>query len=92
MLKVRAMSSILSRFKAIFQARVNAVADQMQDPRASLDYSLTRLEENRRQLGRSLIDVSAAKRRLENQRDQMAAAVARYAEQARASAKAGRAA
>ncbi len=84
------MSSILSRFKAIFQARANAVADQMEDPRASLDYSLTKLEENRRQLGRSLIDVSAAKRRLENQRDQMAAAVARYAEQAKASVEAGR--
>ena len=82
--------SILSRFTAIFQARANAVADQMEDPKASLDYSLTKLEENRRQLSRSLVEVSAAQQRLENQRDQMAAAAEKYSEQARASVEAGR--
>jgi len=84
------MSSILARFKAIFQARANAVADQLEDPSASLDFSLTKLEENRRQLSRSLIEVSAAKRRLENQRDQMAAAVKKHEQQARAAVEAGR--
>lgn len=82
--------SILSRFKAIFQAQADAVADQMEDPKASLDFSLTKLEENRRQLARSLIEVSAAKQRLENQRDQLAAAAAKYEEQARASVQAER--
>lgn len=82
--------SILTRYKAIFQAQANAVVDQLEDPKVSLDYSLTRLEGNRRQLGHSLIDMSSAKRRLENQRDQTAAAVARYAQQARASVEAGR--
>ncbi len=81
--------SVLSRFKAIFQAQANAVADQMEDPKASLDFSLTKLEENRRQLARSLIEVSAAKQRLENQRDQLAAAAAKYDEQARAAVQAG---
>jgi phage shock protein A len=84
------MSSILSRFKAIFQAQANAVADQMEDPGASLDYSLTKLEGNRRQLSRDLIEVSAAKQRLENQRDEVAAAVDKYEKQARASVEAGR--
>lgn len=84
------MSSILSRFKALFQAQANAVADQLEDPKASLDYSLTKLEDNRRQLSRSLIEVSAARRRLENQRDEVTAAVNKYAEQARASVDAGR--
>lgn len=82
--------SILSRFKAIFQAQANAVADQIEDPKASLDLSLSKLEENRRQLARSLVEVSAAKKRLENQRDQLAAAAARYEEQAQASLQAGR--
>lgn len=82
--------SILTRYKAIFQAQANAVVDQLEDPKVSLDYSLTRLEGNRRQLGHSLIDKSSAKRRLENQRDQTAAAVARYAQEARASVEAGR--
>ena len=63
----------------------------MEDPKASLDYRLTKLEEHRRQLGRSLIEASAAKRRLENQRNQMAAAVARYTEQATASVEVERA-
>lgn len=76
--------SIVTRFKDIFQARANAAADQLEDPKASLDYSLTKLEENRRQLSRGLIEVSAAKRRLENQRDQLAAAAEKYAEQAKA--------
>lgn len=76
--------SIVTRFKEIFQARANAAADQLEDPKASLDYSLTKLEENRRQLSRGLIEVSAAKRRLEDQRHQLAAATEKYTEQAKA--------
>lgn len=82
--------SILSRFKAIFQARANQVADQFEDPKAGLDYGLAKLEESRSQISRSLIDVSAAKNRLENQRDQMNAAVQKYEEQAQAAVKAVR--
>lgn len=81
---------IFARFKAIFQAQANAVADQLDDPKATLDFSLTKLEENRRQLSRSLIDVSAAERRLEVQRDLMVAAVTRYEERAKAAVAAGR--
>lgn len=84
------MSGILTRFKAIFQAQANQVAEQMEDPRASLDYSLTRLEQNRRELARSLVEVSAAGRRLESQRDQLAASQRLYEEQAAAAVKAGR--
>lgn len=78
------MSGLLQRFKAIFQAKANQAAEQMEDPRASLDYSLTRLEQNRRELARSLVEVSAALRRLENQRNQLAAGQERYEEQAAA--------
>ena len=56
---------LLSRFRAIFQAKANQVVDQMENPKASLDYSLVKLEESRRQIGRSLVEVSAAKTRLE---------------------------
>ena len=82
--------SLLARFRAIFEAKANNVADQLEDPKASLDYSLTKLEETRRELSRGLIEVSAARRRLEAQRDQMAAAAARYEEQAKAAVAAGR--
>jgi len=84
------VSGIISRFKAIFQAQANAVADQMEDPKASLEYSLTRLQENRRQLSRSLVEVAAAKGRLETQQGQMTTAVEKYADQARAAVEAGR--
>jgi phage shock protein A len=84
------MSSLLQQFKAIFQAKANQAAEQMEDPRASLDYSLTRLEQNRRELARSLVEVSAARLRLENQRNQLAAGEGRYEEQAAAAIKVGR--
>jgi phage shock protein A len=84
------MSTIIARFKAIFEARANAAADSIEDPKASLDYSLRKLEDARRDLSQGLIEVSAAKRRLQAQRDQMAAAADRYQQQARAAVTADR--
>lgn len=74
--------SIVSRFKAIFQSRANQFADQFEDPKASLDYSLTKLEESRSQISRSLIEVSAAQKRLETQKNQLTAAIEKYEKQA----------
>jgi len=84
------MSTIIARFKAIFEARANAAADSIEDPKASLDYSLRKLEDARRDLNQGLIEVSAAKRRLQAQRDQMAAAADRYQQQAQAAVTADR--
>ena len=52
--------SVFTRFKSILQVRVNEAAEVFEDPRASLDYSLAKLEETHSQIGRSLIEVSAA--------------------------------
>ena len=82
--------SIISRFKATMQARANQAMDQIEDPKASLDYSLMKLEESKAQINRSLIEVSAAKKRLENQRDQLAAAIQKYDGQAHKAVQAGR--
>lgn len=82
--------SIIARFKAIFEAKANAAADSIEDPKASLDYSLRKLEDARRDLSRGLIEVSAAKRRLQSQREQLAAAAARYQQQAQAAVEADR--
>jgi phage shock protein A len=76
------MSGIFSRFKAIFQAQAHGLAYQMEDPQISLDYSLSKLEQNRKELSRSLIEVSAARQRLAAQRDQMKASIAKYEAQA----------
>jgi phage shock protein A len=82
--------SIFTRFKAIFQARVNEVAEAFEDSRASLDYSLAKLEETHAQIGRSLVEVSAAKNRLEIQRDQLSALLQKYTDQAQSAVKEGR--
>jgi len=76
--------SLIEKIKVLFQAKAHATVDAMEDPKASLDYSLVKLEETRRELGRGLIEVSAAKRRLEAQQEKLAAASAKYGEQAKA--------
>ena len=84
------MSGVMSRFRAIFSARANEAADYMEDPRSSLEFSLRKLEDNRRELSRSLVEVSAAKQRLDMQRSRLAYDLERYQDQAGASLKAGR--
>ncbi len=82
--------SIFSKFKAVFQSRAHQVADYFEDPKASLDYSLTKLEESRSQVGRSLIEVSAARNRLSMQRDQLNLVLQKYQTQAETAVKARR--
>ncbi len=82
--------SIFSRVQAALQARANQIADQFEDPKASLDYSLVKLEESRNLINRSLVEVSAARVRLENQRNALANAIGKYQSQAEAAIKAGR--
>lgn len=83
------MSGVFSRFKAVFQARANEAAEYLEDPRTSLDYSLTRLEDNRREISRSLIEVTAARQRLETQHNQLSGQIRKYQGQAEASVKSG---
>ena len=75
--------SFISRLKAIFGSKANQTLEQLEDPKASLDYSLTRLQASLRQIGESLVEVATARRNLETQRGQLEAAVARYEGQAR---------
>jgi len=81
---------LLSRFKAIFQAQANKALNGLEDPKANLDYSLTRLQENLRQVGKSLVEVAAAQRTLQSQRNKLAAAATRYEEQAKSALALGR--
>ncbi len=82
--------SILARVKAIFGAQANKALNHMEDPKATLDYSLTRLQAQMRQVNDSLVQVAAARRRLEAQRHTLASAVARYDRQARSALQQGR--
>ncbi len=81
---------ILSRFLSAFQARANQIAEEVEDPKASLDYSLARLLEIRGEMARSLVDVSAASKRLEDQRYMLSAAEVKHQTQAEAALAAGR--
>jgi len=82
--------SFIARLKAIFGAKADQALDQREDPRASLDYSLTRLQASLRQISDSLVETAAARRKLETQRMQLEKAIAKYEGQARDALAAGR--
>lgn len=84
------MSGILSRLMTAFQAQAYETVERIEDPRASLEYSLLKLEENRRELSRSLIEVSASRGRLDAQRSRMQANIDRYRDQAERALQSGR--
>jgi len=82
--------SFITRLKAIFGAKANQALDQIEDPRASLDYSLTRLQASLRQISDSLVEVSTARNTLEAQRGQAQKAIDQTEEQARQAVQLGR--
>ena len=75
--------SFISRLQAIFGAKANQALDKIEDPRASLDYSLTRLQASLRQISDSLVEVSTACNALESQRGQTQKAIDQAEDQAR---------
>jgi phage shock protein A len=74
--------SFFARLKAIFSAWTSQALDDLEDPRTSLDHSLTRLQASLRQISDSLVEVSTARRNLETQRTQLETAIAKYKTQA----------
>jgi phage shock protein A len=68
--------------KAIFGAKADQALDQLEDPKSSLEYSLTRLQASLRQISDSLVETAAARRSLETQREQLERAFAKYEGQA----------
>jgi len=82
--------SFFARLKALFGAKVNQTLEGMEDPRASLDFSLTRLQASLRQISDSLVEVSTARRSLETQRGQVQKQIDKTEEQARQAVRVGR--
>ena len=81
---------ILSRLIALFWSWIGRAApEQPEDPLLSLDRSLIRLEQSQRDIRRSLVEVNAARLRLEQQHARLAASISRYDEQAQAALAAG---
>lgn len=75
--------SFFERLRTLFGAKVNQALDGIEDPRAELDYSLTRLQAQLRQISDSLVEVSTAHRNLEAQRNQVQKTIDKTEEQAR---------
>ena len=82
--------SFLARLQAIFGAKANQTLDRIEDPRAGLDYSLTRLQASLRQISDSLVEVSTARHTLESQRAQAQKTIDQTEEQARQAVRLGR--
>ncbi len=73
---------ILSRLIALFRSWIGwAAPERPEDPQLSLDRSLVRLEQSRRDIRRSLVEVNAARLRLEQQQARLAAGINQYDEQ-----------
>jgi phage shock protein A len=64
--------------------------EAFQEAPASLEYSLSKLEANRRELGRGIIEVTAARLRLIEQRDQAGSEIRKYRQQAELALGSGR--
>ncbi len=84
------MGNFITRIRTALEAQANGIVDGIEDPRLSLDYSLTKLEENRREINRSLIEVMAAHKRLSAQRDQLSGSLGKLDQQAGEAVKTGR--
>lgn len=82
--------SIFKRLAAIFQSGASNIADELEDPKLSLDYSLVKLEESRDQVNRSLVEISTSRRQLENHNEQLRASLEKYQEQAQLAVSMGR--
>jgi phage shock protein A len=58
---------LMKRVSLVFQAKANKALDRIEDPRETLDYSYERQLEMLQKVRRSLVDVAAARKRLEMQ-------------------------
>jgi phage shock protein A len=75
---------IFKRSQDIVQAKVNKGLDKMERPDEILDLSYEKMLEQITKVRKALVDVAAARRRIELQEDQLQASIDRLQEQARA--------
>ncbi len=81
---------LLTRIGWIFRAEASAALDRVEDPKQALDFGLVKMQENLQKVSRSLLDVAAAKRKLEMQRERLDENIANYERQAREALSLGR--
>lgn len=78
------------RLKTIFEAKANKALDAAEDPREMLDLSYEKQVEMLRDVKRGIVEVTAAKRRLALQADELRAQLGKFDNQARQALTSGR--
>lgn len=81
---------MFKRLKTIFEAKANKALDAAEDPREMLDLSYDKQVEMLRDVKRGIVEVTAAKRRLALQADELRAQLGKFDNQARQALAGGR--
>jgi phage shock protein A len=81
---------MLKRLSAIFQAKANRALDHLEDPREMLDLSYEKQVDMLRDVKRGIVEVTAARRRLELQAEELRNQLPKFDAQALQAMKAGR--
>ncbi len=81
---------MLKRLSAIFQAKANKAMDHLEDPREMLDLSYEKQVTMLRDVKRGIVEVTAARKRLELQAQELRAGLPKFDTQAVQAMKAGR--
>lgn len=81
---------MLKRISAIFQAKANRALDNLEDPREMLDLSYEKQVNMLRDVKRGIVEVTAARRRLELQAEELRSQLPKFDAQAMQALKVGR--
>ncbi len=82
--------SFMSRMSNIFQAKLNRLAENLEDPAADLDLSYERQQQLLQQIKRSIVEVTTSRKSLEAQLDRARQDMSSLEDQARQALAAGR--
>jgi phage shock protein A len=81
---------LLKRISVIFQAKANKALDHLEDPREMLDLSYEKQVDMLRDVKRGIVEVTAARRRLELQAEELRGQLPKFDTQALQAMKSGR--
>ncbi|MGD9934487.1 MAG: PspA/IM30 family protein, partial [Dehalococcoidia bacterium] len=81
---------LLRRLKTVFEAKANTAITAVEDPREMLDLSYEKQVEMLRDVKRGVVEVTAARRRLELQAEEIRGKLGKFDNQARQGLASGR--
>ena len=81
---------LFNRMSTVIKAKMNKIADKMEDPRETLDYSYEKQLELLQNVKRGVAEVTTSKKRLELQKAKLQQSIDKLDQQARDAVKADR--